>query len=333
MSPSGPDRGSAQFSAKGIQLAPILLDVTGRGIETLAAWQVQRAALRRWWLDFLKPPTSEGKSPPPLTVVAEDHVEDVVRQLVRYEVEPGVSTEAYLLRPSRYDRPAPGALVFHSTVDPSIRQPASVEGEPAKAFGLNLTRRGYVALCPRNFLWSDTARYAPRREVRRLRRRHPQAVGMGKMLSDAIVALDILAGLPEVNCRRLCAVGHSLGAKEVLYLAALDERIKVAVSSEGGIGTKFSNWDAPWYLGKAVREKTFAHEHHELLALIAPRPFLLLGGDSADGERSQPFLEAALPVYKLYGDLARLALFNHKQGHCVPPAAEQEIYAWLDAHL
>jgi dienelactone hydrolase len=328
----GLDRDSAQLRGKGIQLAPILQEAGGGGIESLAAWQARRAVLRGWWLDFLKPPMAAGRSPS-LTLVAEDRVEGVVRQLVRYEVEPGVSTEAYLLKPGQCDCPARGALVFHSTVDPSIRQPAGVEGEPAKAFGLNLARRGYVALCPRNFLWSETARYAPRREVRRLRQRHPQAKGMGKMLSDAIVALDILAGLPEVDGRRLCAVGHSLGAKEVLYLAALDERIRVAVSSEGGIGTKFSNWDAPWYLGKAVREKDFAHEHHELLALAAPRPFLLVGGDSADGERSRPFVEAALPVYKLYGGTARPALFNHKQGHSVPPAAEQRIYAWLDAHL
>ena len=49
--------------------------------------------------------------------------------------------------------------------------------------------------------------------------------------------------------QRMGAVGHSLGAKETLYLAAFDERVKATVSSEGGIGTKFSNWDAAWYLG------------------------------------------------------------------------------------
>jgi dienelactone hydrolase len=319
--------------AKGPTLSPVLLDASGRKITTLAGWQSQRTALRRWWLDFLKPPIANGRQPPPLAVLAEDHVEGVVRQLVRYEVEPGLSTEAYLLKPAERGRPAPGALVFHSTVDPSIRQPAGIEGEPAKAFGLKLARRGCVALCPRNFLWPEMARFSPRREIQRFQQRRPQATGMGKMLFDAAVALDILAGLPEVDCRRLGAVGHSLGAKEVLYLAALDERIQVAVSSEGGIGTKFSNWDAPWYLGSAIREKNFSHEHHELLALAAPRPFLLVGGDSADGERSRPFIEAAFPVYRLYGDPPRLGLFNHRKGHCVPAEAEQQIYDWFDTHL
>ena len=153
------------------------------------------------------------------------------------------------------------------------------------------------------------------------------------MLLDAQVAVDILVAQPEVDPERVGAVGHSLGAKEVLYLAALDERIQVAVSSEGGIGARFSNWDAPWYLGNAIRREDFDHEHHELLALVAPRPFLLLGGDSADGDRSWPFIEAVLPVYRLYGEPPRVGLFNHKKGHSVPPEAEQRIDEWFDTYL
>ena len=131
---------------------------------------------------------------------------------------------------------------------------------------------------------------------------------------------------------RLGAVGHSLGTKEVLYLAALDERVRAAVSSEGGIGTKFSNWDAAWYLGDDIRRANFGHEHHELLALVAPRPFLLVGGGQADGPRSWPFVEAALPVYKLYGGRSRIGLYDHGKGHNVLPEAAEHIYQWFDTY-
>jgi hypothetical protein len=189
-----------------------------------------------------------------------------------------------------------------------------------------------VAFCPRNFLWPTDGKNFDGQQVDRLSERHPGSKGMAKMLYDAQVALDVLARMPEVDAGRLCAVGHSLGAKEVLYLAALDERVKAAVSSEGGIGTRFSNWDAPWYLGPEIRQETFGHEHHELLGLVAHRAFLLLGGDSADGERSWPFIEAVLPVYRLYGGPARVGLLNHKKGHSVPPEAERAIYEWLKAY-
>ncbi len=156
---------------------------------------------------------------------------------------------------------------------------------------------------------------------------------MAKMLFDAQVAVDLLASMAGVNADRIGAVGHSLGAKEVLYLAAFDERIKVTVSSEGGIGTRFSNWDAPWYLGPEIKDPSFSQEHHELLALVAPRPFLLVGGDSADGNRSWPFIAAALPIYRLYGQVSRVGLFNHQQGHAVPPIAEKRIHEWIENYL
>jgi dienelactone hydrolase len=266
-------------------------------------------------------------------VVEEDQPDGVVRQRIRYEVEPGLPVEAYLLRPNPVPRSCPAAVVLHSTTQVTIRQPAGLEGEPEKAFGLKLAQRGFITLCPRCFLWSDDLSIPYQQHVERFQARHPGSLGMAKMLYDAVVAVDLLSSLPEVDSRRMAAIGHSLGAKEVLYLAALDERIGVTVSSEGGIGTKFSNWDAPWYLGQGIRRDSFTHEHHELLGLMAPRAFLLLGGDSADGDRSWPFIAAALPVYQLYGGTPRVGLFNHRQGHAVPPEAEGRIYEWIEAYV
>ena len=315
------------------RLSPLLVDDEGRPISTLGGWKRKREEIRRWWLDFLGPLEVQRQGPPPLAVIEEDRPDGVVRQRVRYEVEPGLSVEGYLLKPAGAKGRCAGVVALHSTVRHTIRQPAGVEGKPEKAFGLKLARRGYVTFCPRCFLWSEDLSIPYMKHVEQFRARHPGSKGMAKMLHDAQVGLDILVGLAEADPRRLGAVGHSLGAKEVLYLAALDERVQVAVSSEGGIGTRFSNWDAPWYLGEGIRQPTFRHEHHELLALVAPRPFLLLGGDSADGDRSWPFIEAALPVYRLYGDGPRIGLFNHKQGHSVPAEAERRIDQWFDAYL
>lgn len=315
------------------RLSDLLVAADGQKIATREAWVVRKGELRRWWLDFLGPFPAERKSPPKLEVIEEDRPEGVIRQLVRYEIEPGLLTEAYLLKPAKASGKVPGVAVFHSTVDHSIRQPAGVEGAAEKAFGLKLARKGCVAFCPRNFLWPENGRIVAQAETQKFLARAPKSKGMAKMLYDALVAVDILAALPEVDPQRLSAVGHSLGAKETLYLAAFDERIKATVSSEGGVGTKFSNWEAPWYLGGTIQEPEFTHEHHELMALAAPRPFLLVGGESADGDRGWPFIAAALPVYELYGQPARLGQFNHRQGHAVPPEAERRIEEWLLTYL
>jgi dienelactone hydrolase len=322
------------------QLGDLLVDDSGKRITTVADWTKRREGLREWWLDFLGPMPAERTSPPRLTIVEEDNTDGVVRQLVRYEIEPGITSEAYLLKPERPAGKVPGIVVFHSTVNYTIRQPAGLEGPPEKHFGLRFAKKGCVCFCPRNFLWPQITqeRLNANEEVKKLADRAPQATGsaskgMAKMLYDALVAVDILAAVPEVDSARLGAVGHSLGAKEALYIAAFDDRIKAAVSSEGGIGTKFSNWESPWYLGASIKEPSFKHEHHELLAMAAPRPFLLLGGNSADGDRGWPFIAAALPVYELYGKPARLGQYVHSQGHAVPPEAEQRIDDWLMTYL
>jgi dienelactone hydrolase len=296
-------------------------------------WSSKSQDLRDAWLKFLGPLASANRTPPKLEIVEETRIDGVVRQLVRYESEPGETTEAYLLKPAKLSQQTAGVAVFHSTFENSIRQPAGVKGQPEKAFGLKLAKLGYVAFCPRNFLWPDNDSLKANEETTRFHQRRPDDKGMAKMLYDAQVAVDILCSLPEVDPKRIGAVGHSLGAKEVLYLAAFDERVKVTVSSEGGIGTKFSNWDAPWYLGPEINSDKFPRQHHELLALCAPRAFLLIGGDSADGDKSWPYVAAALPVYKLSATKPRLALYNHRQGHSVPPEAETRIYEWFTTYL
>lgn len=323
----------AKLPADAPKLSDLLTDASGKNIDSLVGWKSRRDELRKWWLEFLGPMPAERKAAPKLKALEEDRPEGVIRQLVEYEVEPGILTQAYLLKPAKQEGKVPGVAAFHSTVNESIRQPAGVEGVPEKAFGLRFARQGRVVFCPRNYLWPDNTHIAAQAEAEKFQKRIPNSKGMAKMLYDSLVAVDILASLPEVDSQRIGAVGHSLGAKETLYLAAFDERVKVTVSSEGGIGTKFSNWDALWYLGESIKKPDFRHEHHELLALAAPRPFLLLGGDSADGDRGWPFIEQALKVYALFGQPLRVGQYNHRKGHAVPPEAEQRIEEWFAAYL
>ncbi len=327
-------------SSNELTLPPTLAHADGSPIRELTEWQRRREEIRRWWLSFLGMPQRDQNLPvQTLRILSRKDLEDVSRCLIEYETQQGWKTKAYLLFPrgsdifSQRERRLPAIVVFHSTTNDTIRQPAGLTSEKTKAFGLELARRGYVTLCPECFLWSGGPPYDYRRQVERFTNQFPGVKGMAKMLLDGQAAVDLLVSFPGVNPHRLGAVGHSLGGKEVLYLAAFDERIRASVSSEGGIALSFSNWDAPWYLGQEIRRTGFGHDHHELIALVAPRAFLLIGGDSAEGEKSIPFLQAAWPVYQLYGERPALGLWNHRRGHTVPEIAVHRIAEWFDVYL
>lgn len=317
---------------------PLLVSGDGSPIATLAQWNKRRAAIRERWLTFLGP--MPERSPVKLATVSEDRPEGCRRVRVRYECEPGVSVDGYLLYPEPMSaRPRAGLVVLHSTTPDTIEEVAGTKGRDSRALGLTFAQQGFVVFCPQCFLWNDPA-LDYNEAVAQFQKRHPGALGMQKMLNDAQCAVDVLASLPEVDPGRIGAVGHSLGAKETLYLAAFDERIKAAVASEGGIGLGFTNWHDPWYLGKGIHDPAFKLNHHQLLALIAPRAFLILAGESgpptmsvADGDRTWPFVEAALPVYKLHGSPARIGLYNHHQGHAIPPDASARMSEWLRTYL
>src|SRR5262249_6657851 len=150
---------------------------------------------------------------------------------------------------------------------------------------------------------------------------------------DASRCVDLLESLPQVDKARIGCVGHSLGAKEVLYAAAFEPRYKAAAFNEGGVGLRMSNWCDVWYLTEKMKPLIPEMENHQVLALAAPRPFLVLGGDSADGDASWPFVKAVLPVYELLGAKDRVGLINHKAGHKFPVEARRTAYRWLDHWL
>jgi dienelactone hydrolase len=325
-------RAPARIPASATRPMPLLFDAEHRPISTPDEWRRPRAELRASWEKFLG--VIPGARPEiRIEVLEEDRPEGAIRQLIRYETERGLPVEAYLLRPDRPGRDRPGAVVLHSTVDWTIRQPAGLEGPADVHIGLALARRGFVAMCPRCFLWQYRRDRNLETAVDWLRARHPAVTGMAKMLYDGSRAVDLLTTMADVDTNRIGAIGHSLGAKEVLYLAAFDERIRAAVSSEGGIGLTYSNWDAPWYLGPAIRQPAFGLDHGQVLAMAAPRAFLLVGGDSADGDRSWPYIAEAMPVWSLNGAADAIGFLNHRRGHAYPPDAGAVAESWLEWFL
>ena len=316
----------------------LLINADGAPIASGEMWLAQRERIRAAWLDFLGPweveePGNHHR------LLAEALAAGCRRRLIRYATEPDEEVDAWLLLPAdeaaRPKRGWPGAVVFHSTTDRTIDEPAGTAADDAVAIGTWLCQRGFVVLCPRCHLWntSPAHRLDLPGAVARLAARQPGARGMRKLLHAGIRAVELLQSIDDVDPTAIVAAGHSLGAKEALYLAAFDDRVTGSVFSEGGIGLSFSNWHDPWYLGNAIRAADFQLNHAQLLALTLPRGLLILGGEAgpgaADGDRSWGHVARGIEVGRLEQDRPRLGLFNHHGGHAIPPPARERMLDWL----
>lgn len=293
----------------------------------LQDWENEKISISKAWLKFLgKGPACREVSG--LKILSSQIIGNCIREKIQYDVYPGCTVEAYLIRPLKTSERYPGIVSLHEAIDCTIDEPAGIAGSPELHIGLRLAERGFVTINPRCFLWERNNATAE------LKQQFPAWTGMGRMLWDAQCAVDVLCSLAYVDEKLIGAIGHSLGGKEAFYLTAFDSRVKATVSSEIGIGLDMSNWNEEHYLGAAVSHPGFSLSHHEVLALIAPKPFLLIGGDSADGKLSDElYIRQVFAIYQLYGAESRIKFYNHHLKHSFPEEAQEAAYHWLEEWL
>jgi dienelactone hydrolase len=239
--------------------------------------------------------------------------------------------------------PRPAVLCLHQHAgqfELGKSEPAGLAGNPEQHYALALARRGYVTLTPdflgfedRRDARLDGAAYERFEFTRRLV--HGSTL-QAKYSFDATRAVDYLLTRPEVDGTRLGCLGHSLGGQQTLFTTALDSRIGAAVSSCG-----FATYAA--IFREAINHNFAAYvpgladdDFGDVLALVAPRPFLAVVGNA---DRIFPFdgIQSAFATaerrYAALGVSDRLALVAIDGGHRFAPELQEAAYQWLDRWL
>lgn len=162
----------------------------------------------------------------------------------------------------------------------------------------------------------------------------------GLILHDDLLALELLAALPEVDAGRLGVAGISLGCLRALWLAALDERLRATVATccltrnrdliaAGGLHLHGIYYYAPGLLRRADIE--------HVLAAIAPRALYAPNGELDQLTPLSGIREAerlARPAWEADGAGERLRIaVEAGVGHQWTPAMWREALAFLDRHL
>ncbi len=248
--------------------------------------------------------------------------------------------------------PRPAVIAWTSTT-PDWR-------EPEKWWGAWLAERGFVVLTGwahiRNY--RDGSHYS-RNAAEKVYERFGRWAGLSRMVWDVRQQAAFLKARGDVDARRIGFMGFSLSAKTAVYVGAFAPEIAAVVSVDPHIALNGgTNYYAPWYMDWT---RTFAdidtpqktvlsllnpdpgragleHDHHELLALAAPKPFLLIGGGGdrednggdSDDRQSWGYVNRAHEIYRLLGAPDRLRFALTTDGHkATGPAIDAAWREWL----
>ncbi len=155
---------------------------------------------------------------------------------------------------------------------------------------------------------------------------------------NGIRALDYLESRPEVDATRLGMTGRSGGGAYTWWVAALDERVKVACPT-AGIATLRNHVVDGCIEGHC--DCMFMHNSRQwdfdrVAALVAPRPLLILNTDKddifpLDGVYS--IYRSTRRVYDLLGAGGSIGLHVTEGPHKDPQALNTGAFWWFERHL
>jgi dienelactone hydrolase len=347
-----------------------LIHADGTKIGTSADWyQKRRPELVRHWtkiLGKLSPSKDDEKwfgDIGKVVVHDTEEKEGYTRMHLSLPIEKDFLQPHLLLLPKdQGPGPFPAVIAWTST-SPDYTQ-------PEKWWGEWLAQRGYVVLTGWSFIRHYREGKTHRDRVNEMvYERFSHWLPMAKMVHDVQREVEYLETRPEVDAKRVGFIGFSLSAKAALYVAAFAPEIKATVAVDPHLAIHGdTNYQDPWYLDWRHKFKSietddypvpelrgtiwslldadpsrpgFERNHHELMALCAPKALMVIGcsmnktrSTHSDNLQSWGYFNRAKEVYDLLGISDRLRFTTTKDGHqatspLTDPNWQQFFEQWL----
>jgi len=273
-----------------------------------------------------------------------------IRYNILFTVEKNEVLPLYLYIPIQRGAPKklPAMLVLHET-DPMGRKAVDGQGNKAnRAHARELAQRGYIVIAPDFPSFGDTEDYDF--ETDRYKS------GTMKGVFNHMRCVDLLQSRPDVDDNNIGVLGHSLGGHNAIFLAAIDERIKVAVSSCGwtqfdyyNIGAvaekKYGGRLGPWAQTRYMpllrtkynlENKNVPFDFNLMISAIAPRAFFSVSptrDSNFDFKGVKVGIELVEPIYRHLNSLDKLQVRYPDNAHDFPLESRKEAYNFIDKIL
>jgi hypothetical protein len=166
-------------------------------------------------------------------------------------------------------------------------------------------------------------------------------------ISRIIDGLEQVKDQLKIDPTKIGVHGCSYAGKMALFGGAFDERVALTIAQESGGGgitswrtsqdfatrtgtsvEKIDNTNYSWFMSsmKSLDPYSLPHDHHELIAMIAPRAVIALGNQDFEwlgDESGWKSINAAKEVWKGMGIEDHIGFdFTSNHGHCAAPASQ-----------
>lgn len=179
--------------------------------------------------------------------------------------------------------------------------------------------------------------------------------GISRLIDGIVQMKDQM----KVDPGKIAVHGCSYAGKMALFGGALDERVALTIAQESGGGgitswrtsqdfatrtkvnvEKIDNTNYAWFLSsmKSLDPYSLPHDHHELIAMVAPRAIIALGNPGYEwlgDESGYKSVMAAVQVFTAMGVADHIGYdFTGGHNHCAAAASQQaSVKTFVDKYL
>jgi dienelactone hydrolase len=335
-----PDRGAPGDEMIQAYLRRETEKIAARFAEDLAsraAWEAKRAQYLEEYLYMLGLSPRPEKTPLHATVTRTLERGDYAVEMLHYQSRPGLYVTGNLYRPATVKAGERLPAVFYVCGHSSRGRDGNKVAY--QSHGIWFARHGYVCLIVDTLQLGEIAGY--HHGTYNLKRWWWHARGYtpaGVEAWNGIRGLDYLVSRPDVDAERLAVTGISGGGAATFWIAAADERVKVAVPVSGMA-------DLEAYVPDRVINghcdcmfltNSFRWPWTRIAGLIAPRPLLFVNSDQ-DAIFPMPANERVINrlerLYSLFGAGDRVDAVVSVGGHAYRQDIRQAAYRFINTHL
>ncbi len=308
-------------------------------IKTLDDWTTRKEEYRRQLREMLGLDPWPERTPLRSVVTGTIDHETFTVEKIHFQSRPGLYVTGNLYVPKKVEKPLPAVLYVcgHSQVkegDVSFGNKAGYQHH-----GAWFARNGYVCLTidtlqlgeieglhhgtyREHMWWWNCRGYTP----------------AGVEAWNGIRALDYLETRPEVDRDRMGMTGRSGGGAYTWWVAALDERVKVAVPVAGitDLENHVVDGTVEGHCDCMFMVNTYRWDYAQVAALVAPRPLLISNTDKDTIfplEGVVRIHEKVRRIYRLYGADKQLGLQITEGPHADTQELHLHAFRWFNRFL